>query len=741
MSMFDDVAGDIAKTTGTLDKASNILGDNAPGGGAAGDSAVKYYQGEWIGSPPDGVGGSTAPFDLRVQDTGRMIELIHCGWVHCDYCKNFPHGSLPDDGDAKLPQDPPMPGSRAIMFRDALERETLLLSGFVASTQQVLMDKEQGESGNSAAGAGGAAGSAFGAVAGVASDMLGSGGSNSSGGAKSTDFNSANSKVKSVGGTVNTAAPTYTITHKAGEDLHQARAAYRTALDKLRNPPPANPSSGLLSSVNSLASMTGPAGKILNLVEGIYTKVFDIYVGVYGELAARNELAIEKACHDLSLAAIEQNKMPIFAPWFIKTDDSDDSDPSSDSGAPMPGLSMGTGQQNDLGDQLQQAPGQAKKAGQDAAEKSLSKLLEVDTSGYFGSQYLTDAMAVMAGSAAQDQPKPPDTPVGTVVAQTFEKVLGVSVGVVSDVIAQIMETDSEFLEAIFSKLIALDPSQTISGADVYAVARKRLLQKLVDIAISKLQFLQNLEKQASDPSILKSASDPNKQVKGEDVMKKGGAFALDEMTDKLSVAMDPVLQFAMGDLAAKLDAFRSTAVAQKAMTMEIYLGRLPYLRALLFRNTFFPVWDLLIKEVFGNTSGPIQSFLDSSRGFFKTADDSLDPVRDTAGKVKAVDDQFEKENHNVQVGSSSNVQDYQDAWNKGGASKTGKDATAPKVEQDFPIQGRLTTASADPIKRDEWLKIEMIADKDFTNFPPDITPKSTPAPAAAPAAPSTPSWI
>jgi len=362
MSVFDDVATDIAKTTGTLDKASNVLGDNAPGGGAAGDSAVKYYHGDWIGKPPDGVGASTAPYDLRVQDTGKIIELIHYGFVHGDYCTNFPHGNLPDDGDAKLPQDPPMPGSRAIMYRAALEREALLLGGFIASTQQVLMDKEQGESGNSdptAAMANAAGGSAFGAVAGVAGDLLGGGGSNSSGGAKASDFSGVNDKLKGIGGTLNTASPTYTITHKAGVDLHQTRTNYRTALDKVRNPPPAQPSSGLLSSFNALADMTGPVGKVLELVEGIYTKVFDIYVGVYAELAAGNEPAIEKACHDLSLAEIQQNKMPIFAPWFVKLDEAASGDSSSSANQP-PLLSMGTGQNNDLGQQLQQAPGKVK---------------------------------------------------------------------------------------------------------------------------------------------------------------------------------------------------------------------------------------------------------------------------------------------------------------------------------------------------------------------------------------------
>ena len=98
MSFLDDASG-------ALDTASNILGDKTGPAGAASDVAVKYYKGDFIGNMPDGIGGAHAPFDLRVQDTGAPIELIHFGWVHRDYSTYFGHqNTITDTGDAKLPR-------------------------------------------------------------------------------------------------------------------------------------------------------------------------------------------------------------------------------------------------------------------------------------------------------------------------------------------------------------------------------------------------------------------------------------------------------------------------------------------------------------------------------------------------------------------------------------------------------------------------------------------------------------
>jgi len=316
-----------------------------------------------------------------------------------------------------------------------LERETLLLSGFVASAQTVLDERDKSE------------GSSLQQVMKVADDMLGTGGDASSSAPKAGDLNGANGKVKGVGSTLNSTNPVaYAVTHQAGEDLHQTRLNYRAVLGKIRNPPPAP--KGLLSDVSAAAGALPIAGDIFNLIQGIATKVFDIYVGVFAELAWHNEPAIEKACHDLSIAAIQANKSPIFPLWSIKEDGSSAGSGSDDPNAP-PLLSMGTDQsgQPGLGDQLKQAPGKIKDAGEEAGAKAMHDFLELPTDGFWAQQYLTQAMAADATKAAADQPPAPASSVGDIVAQTFQKVLGFNIpGIVQDIMSEIMQTDEEFLQ-------------------------------------------------------------------------------------------------------------------------------------------------------------------------------------------------------------------------------------------------------------------------------------------------------
>ena len=60
------------------------------------------------------------------------------------------------------------------------------------------------------------------------------------------------------------------------------------------------------------------------------------------------------------------------------------------------------------------------------------------------------------------------------------------------------------------------------------------------------------------------------------------------LNEQFGKYLDPALDFAMSDLWKELEGARSQAYQQNSMTMEIYLGILPWMLALLFRDTFFP---------------------------------------------------------------------------------------------------------------------------------------------------------
>jgi len=717
-----------------LSSASSALGGPAAAPApAAPDATPLYYKGDTIGQAPDGVGGAYPPNDKGAHDTGKVIEFIHFGFVHPDYSTNFVHEkSLRDDNDAQLPQNPATPGSRAVMYRGALERETLLLGGFVASTQTVLQEREQNE------GAGGVSGDAsqmIGAAVSAASSLLGGGGSSAPApaGVKSTDLNSVNGKVKSVGGNINTAAVTYTITHQAGEDLAQARANYRQALQKVCNPPAGQNASGggLLNTLSSVASAIPGAGPIFNTISGIATKVFDIYVAVYGQLASHCELAIEKACHDVTIDAIQNNKSPLFPVWFCKPSDSGSQDGSSQPNAPLLDTSKG-----DMGSQFSNLPGQLKNQAEDAGAQMAHKFLDVPTDDYPAASQVDAAFATDAPKPAKDQPPAPASQVGDLTAQAFSTALGFDLpGFVKTIVSEIMETDVDLLQQIYKQLLPWDHSKPIPAAELLDAGREALLDRVLDLIVSNLSFLSNLQKQAAGQNLFTPPD--GKAVTGGEVMNKASDFGKSELTSKLAPGIDPILKFAMGDLASKLEAIRSTAQAQKAVSIEAYLGRLPYLEALLFRNTFFPIWDLLVQQVFGKATGPLSGYLNSAGAFYKGAKDDVWKAQDDVSRAQNVAD---RAGHGLGVGTGQEdpTKALSDAWNQGGIAPQKQDATAPQMQQDFPIQGRQNSATGTEIKLGEWNGVKVIADSQYTAYPPAPPPPSASS-ASAPAGSPVPS--
>jgi hypothetical protein len=84
--------------------------------------------------------------------------------------------------------------------------------------------------------------------------------------------------------------------------------------------------------------------------------------------------------------------------------------------------------------------------------------------------------------------------------------------------------------------------------------------------------------------------------------------------------------------------------------MEVYLGLFPWLLALNFRNTFFPVWDLIMDNTFGKISGD-RSATPSSRP--KTPwprPKKVDEGRQTAMRLQKIKDRATSQG--LQAGSS-----------------------------------------------------------------------------------------
>jgi hypothetical protein len=109
--------------------------------------------------------------------------------------------------------------------------------------------------------------------------------------------------------------------------------------------------------------------------------------------------------------------------------------------------------------------------------------------------------------------------------------------------------------------------------------------------------------------------------------------------DKLIHYVDPIIQITIGDLAGQMEASRAKAEENRAQTMEVLLGRLPWLTALMFKNTFFPMWNLVVEKVFENISPQIAKVVSAVNGVFETAKNAVDTASDYKNRAAHVQEQ------------------------------------------------------------------------------------------------------
>jgi uncharacterized protein YoxC len=117
-------------------------------------------------------------------------------------------------------------------------------------------------------------------------------------------------------------------------------------------------------------------------------------------------------------------------------------------------------------------------------------------------------------------------------------------------------------------------------------------------------------------------------------------FVAKLIEDKLIHYVDPIIKYAMGDLAGQMEASRKKAQDNKAQTMEVLLGRLPWLTALMFRNTFFPIWNLVIEKVFETVSPQIAKVVKEVNSIFEKAKDTVDTVSDYKHRAEHVQEKM-----------------------------------------------------------------------------------------------------
>ncbi len=679
-----------------LDTASSILGGPAQGGaGAAAPVTPVFRNGENLGERPEDMGGAQPPNDQTVHDIGAPIEFIHFGYVHPDSSLHFVHPNIADD--TKTPKLGEGPGSRAIMFRDALEREVILLGGFIDYCQKVLKEKEDSQGG-------------LGQAMAFAGSLLGGGAGDS--GPKAADLNSIFSSAQSAATPINTGSIEYKPIHQAGIDLQTARQQYQEFRKKLQQPP-SDGGGGLLGQVQALAGAAGEAGKILKIVQGVAFKAFDIYVRTFAEIAGGDkgggkdaaypawEQVIESACHAMTIAAIKGNvdpdtATPIFPVWFPKPADQQQAAPSSyDSGV--------------AGDAEKEIDG-VKKTVKDA-QKDVKDFLEGEPVDCPGTAFLVQAFSLSLdqddhGKPVLDQPpKPPQDPGAPVIA-AFKAVLKIDdslPGFLETLIKEIMQLNTDFIQAVYQKLMQTEPKASIDARAMFEAGRKRMLQRLLNMLLDQVAILKKLA--------TGSFNVQDQKVGPGHFIDQG----MDLLNQKFASQLDVVLQITMKELAEELQAARKNAQSNKSLTMEAYLGVLPYLLAVLFRDTFFPIWDMVMKEVFATIGGPVGSAVNAALDAMKSIKSVVDTARDYKKRAEAMPKVAgDALSRGVGTGDKSgNIAQDQDDFNKAKAleadrgsgswdSGGGKAPDAPP----FPLSGRLPAAKGVDITLDEWNQVK-----------------------------------
>jgi len=601
---------------GAIDKASGALGSG--GGGApkpeAGEPEFKRKDPldlprEKKPVPVGPNGDDTPPNGVQPPD---IIEFVHFGYVHDDTTDHYAHPKFDNDPDKK-------PAGRGILFRDAVEREAILLHGFVTATKTVHEELKKNR---------GAAGELAGAVG----SLMGSSGSEPDPGS----LKSLLDDITSAGGKANADTCDYVKVHKLGIDLHQARADYVKYCKSKLDGYYLKKADGGTALLTSLPAVSGPAKTVF----GILFKAFDIYFGMHLRFRAEYEPAIEEACYKYSIDTVKKYQPHTYAPWYTPAKKKEG---KKDDKSTMPGF---------LGDAADKA---------DSAKKDVVDVLgePVQAEPAPGEGAVGEVFAVLGSGPADDKKKdgdgggdtkpapakdgkapPAPKPADGLAVEAFNTILGTTIpGFLGTAIGKMVWANVDFLKAVYLRLCR-DGSKKIDQAWLNETAHTLIFSKLYGFIEDTFSFIKDVEK--AGVNVQGQKLGPGKTIeKGKDALaQKAGSYA------------DPVLKLAVGKLADKIEAIRSDAEKNKSLTMEVFFGHLPYLLALQVRNTTFPVWDLVITDMLGKGNVALDTALKPVRGMIGDARNFVDDAKDKKDRIAAAKDKFDKEG----LGASSDGQ-------------------------------------------------------------------------------------
>jgi hypothetical protein len=654
---------------------------------------AKKNKADWIKEidpDPDGSGGGGKPDEA---DDDKQEEQ---------------EDSPSDEGVESVQEEPEeseesKPAGQAILMRDALLRESLVLRGFTDST--IKLHRDWKKSGT------------FGAVGAALGGLFGQ---------KPPDalcLKRVKNKVAGVAKTINAETAKYVDVHEAGLKLNRARFQYREYCKKDLKDYFCKPSSmGFLARLlfNTLNKVSSEVGTFFHLTSNVDNNFYAVYIGLCEEY----EPVIDYYCDQFSVEAIKAFNDPMYDIWFRPKGKEEK----------LPGR----GYLDQIFDKL--APSEAPKPeAKDSTGDSMEKT-KSDTPTKQESTAKESGDAPGAESLPEPAPPPEARQASLVVVKTLEEVVGrdklprpfpwwfrvwvnhdiktlkklyvklleqtdddreveideefvrdafgtnwmAKLLKIADCIFQVLKICYETYEkcsACYQKLTAAGKSESkakeISGEEKKKLAEYRRTHGMPPEGIvpaggaapPKLTSAQGAQPEVvtdapEKPEDGAGPSDPLQQVKKEqdqqDMTKidletlkkldedeqkqpeeaeaeeetpkqadkaKEIADKIDAMWEETKKVVEGIGKTTISTVAQTLEEARKEAKEANALTMEVYLSRLPYLLALLISNTSLKVWKETIGKVF-------MAAVKTGISLASKKDDSEDGAGDVGGKIK-----------------------------------------------------------------------------------------------------------
>jgi hypothetical protein len=589
---------------GLLDDASSKL-DALTGGGkpaaAAEAKPAVFEEGVPLSEPESGSSGQVGtsyngqPDQPNPIDAGIPTEFIHFGKVHPGIGKKFPHVSFAPASETSPPD------GHAIMFRDALEREAIVLFGFVSSTKQALKDVNADKG-------------AIGAVADMAAAAFGGGGGSAP---DPTQLDTFLSDIQSAITTINKETILYPDIHEAGKKLHEIRAKYidfcKSLNDYYVKPPQGNP---LDAAAGAIANIPG-IGNIMATVQRFAFKFLDLYLAAYLELRVTHEKSIESGAHDLTVKAIKAEYKDFnftYPIWFKKPDSQKKKDDKKDDDNLLKPVT----------DKIDEVKKDVEEKVNDVYDFLGVNSAPAKTPG-------TDALGTIFGAYKGPKETVPDAlpSASTCLIKGMDAAMQDIHGIpdfVKNVMVRINDVNVGLLEELYGRIMAGGGEGAIDSSAMVMAGRRHLSKKIVEIM-------------GSLASGLLPGGDISMNVQDGKKLSAQG-FIAKLIEDKLIHYVDPIINFAIGDLAGQIEASRKKAQDNKAQTMEVLLGRLPWFTSLMFRNTFFPIWNLVVEKVFETISPEIAKIVKEVNSVFEKAKDAVDKAQDYKARAGHASDKM-----------------------------------------------------------------------------------------------------